>query len=43
MTTEEQKRMCEAVYKIIDVATKTIKELGEAFALVALMVKEIDR
>lgn len=40
MTTKEQRKICEAIYKIISMANKTIKELGMAFALLALKEKE---
>jgi len=35
-TTEEQKKICEAMYRVISISNNTIKELGMAFALLAL-------
>ena len=36
MTTKEQRKICEALYEMINMASKTIKELERAFALMAL-------
>lgn len=35
MATKEQREMCEALRRVINLATKTFKELGEAFSLLA--------
>lgn len=35
MATKEQREMCEAICRIVDSATRTLKELGEAFSLLA--------
>lgn len=40
ITTEEQKKMCEALYRTINIANKTIRELGMAFALLAFKTKK---
>lgn len=39
MFTEEQKKISEAMIKIIKEATKTFRELGEVFGLVAKLHK----
>lgn len=40
MNVQEQKEMCTALQKIINMATKTIKELGETFALLSKKLEE---
>ena len=37
---EEGKKMCEALYKIVSEGAKTIKDLGEVFALSAKKLEE---
>jgi predicted RNA binding protein with dsRBD fold (UPF0201 family) len=39
MFTEEQEKIGEAMVKVIEEATKTFRELGEAFRLVAILHK----
>lgn len=35
MATKEQRKICEAMCRVIDSATRTLRELGEAFSLLA--------
>jgi len=40
MATKEQREMCEAICKIIDLSTRTLRELGEAFGLLARLDRQ---
>lgn len=42
MNVQEQKEIYEVLYKILNKATKTIKEIGEVFALLAKKQEESD-
>ncbi len=40
MATKEQREMCESICRIIDLSTRTLRELGEAFGLLARLNRQ---
>ena len=40
MATKGQGEMCEAICRIIDLSTRTLRELGEAFGLLARLERQ---
>jgi len=40
MATKEQREICEAICRVIDLSTRTFRELREAFGLLARLDKQ---